>query len=632
MSKISLNKGTFVSVNSEVYEIINAIDIKSVLARNIGTGASEILQISKLSAYYGNNSENSIKVSNFVPECFSDEEMDIANYRKNIIEPLLIGERKRSDVVSISEKHELHYTTVYRWLKLYEESELLSSLIPKHSLKGTKGHVRIREETELIVTKTIDDLYLSKQKLTVSRVYTEISRKCHNAGLVAPHENTVRNRINAIKKRTSLAARESRRTADRKYRNTDGVFPEGLYPLDVIQIDHTPVDLIIVDEQYRKPIGRPFLTVAIDVYSRMIMGFYISLEEPSYFSVSQCLSHAILTKDKYLRQIGVDGDWNIWGIPRTIHMDNAQEFRGVELKRVCDQYGITIAWRPVARPQFGGHVERLVGTVMREVHVIPGTTFSNIQERGEYKSDKESVMTIHEFEKYLTEFIVNVYHKRVHHGIGMVPEKRYELGIFGDENTPGRGLPDKIDDEEKFRVSLLPSIERTIQRSGVKINRISYYSDVLRRWILELDENKNKNKKFLFKRDPRDISIIWFFDPEIKDYFPIPYRNISFPPISMWDLRAIQRYLDEKHLPSNTEDQLFAAYARMQVMIEDSSEKTKSVRRKKSSKKSMVERKAQSFPDGELFSNKISDAKESSFDELFNDVQPFEGLVVNTKK
>lgn len=70
-------------------------------------------------------------------------------------------------------------------------------------------------------------------------------------------------------------------------------FPEVNMPLDIIQIDHTKVDVMVVDKETRQSIGRPYITVAIDIFSRMIYGFYISLEAPSYFSVGQCLLNAI---------------------------------------------------------------------------------------------------------------------------------------------------------------------------------------------------------------------------------------------------------------------------------------------------------------------------------------------------
>lgn len=56
--------------------------------------------------------------------------------------------------------------------------------------------------------------------------------------------------------------------ASKQYTSVQGYFPQMEQPHNVWQIDHTPVDLIIVDEVYRKPIGRPYLTLANDVYSQ----------------------------------------------------------------------------------------------------------------------------------------------------------------------------------------------------------------------------------------------------------------------------------------------------------------------------------------------------------------------------
>jgi transposase InsO family protein len=45
----------------------------------------------------------------------------------------------------------------------------------------------------------------------------------------------------------------------------------------VVQIDHTSVDVIVVDERDRLPLGRPCLTLAIDVATRVVLGFSVSL-------------------------------------------------------------------------------------------------------------------------------------------------------------------------------------------------------------------------------------------------------------------------------------------------------------------------------------------------------------------
>lgn len=616
MNKINLSIGTKVSYKEKDYLILNYLDFESIIVEEVNTKEKIIVKIQDLE-------NDTTKNFSYVGD-ITDKEWDEAKQRLEIIKPLTFKNRKKEEVIKIAEENSLHVSTVYRWLKQYEESTLLSSLVPKKTLRGGKGKTRTNEEVELIIKKTIEEQYLNKQKLTPRQVYNEIRRKCHNANITAPHENTIRNRIKQISNERKIEARESRRTADRQYRNTDGVFPEGTYPLDVIQIDHTPMDIIIVDEEYRQSIGRPYLTIAIDVYSRMIMGYYISLEAPSYFSVSQCLTNMLLPKEKYLREYEVEGNWNIWGIPREIHLDNAQEFKGYELQRVCEEIGISIQWRPVARPQFGGHIERLIGTSMKEVHTIPGTTFSNIQQRGDYNSEKESALTLYELEQWMCEFVVNVYHKRIHNTINMSPERKYEIGIFGNDENIGKGLPEKIENEDYLKISLLPSIERTIQQHGVVIEKIQYYENSLRRWIKAKDEKGNA-RKFLFKYDPRDISQIWFFDPDIKDFFIIPYKNLTYPAISQWELKAIKRYLDEKNIHAYDETIIFKAYNRMQQIKEDAVKKTKSIRKQTSSKKAHKRKKKLDFKNTDNI-KKIDNQKETSIDDLFKNVSAFEEI------
>src|SRR5215831_13049621 len=72
--------------------------------------------------------------------------------------------------------------------------------------------------------------------------------------------------------------------------------PGADHPLAVAQIDHTPMDVIVVDEEHRQPIQRPSLTVVIDVYSRMVLGFAIYLEKPSAFTAGLAIAHAVLSK------------------------------------------------------------------------------------------------------------------------------------------------------------------------------------------------------------------------------------------------------------------------------------------------------------------------------------------------
>lgn len=619
MKKLHLTKGSTVYHLNRKAEVDRSVDFSSIIIKYLDTMEHKVVQLDELSS--GPN-KNEKEKSNHIVE-FTEKQWDVAKKRLEIIKPLLHANRTTKEVNEIASKHNIHPSTIYRWLTLYERASELSILVPKYTERGGKGTTRIREETELIINKVIQDLYLHKQKLTPKQVHFEIKRRCSNADLPAPHENTVRNRIKQLSDKQVFKMRESSRNAERLYRNTDGMFPSGKEPLEVIQIDHTPIDLIIVDEQYRKPIGRPYLTLAIDVNSRMIAGFYISLEEPSYFSASQCISQLVLTKEKILRDHNVIGEWNIWGLPKVIHMDNGSEFRSDMMEKACENFGISIEWRPVARPQFGAHIERLIGTSMQEVHTLPGTTFSNIKQRGEYNSEKESAFTLAEFEDWFCEYVINVYHKTIHSGIGMTPEKKYEIGIFGDDHTKARGLPERIEDEERLRLSFLPTEERTIQQTGVSIDKIHYYHDVLRRWIKTKDDNR-KTRKFIFKIDPRDISRIWFFDPEIKEFFEIPYRNVTYPRISRWELKRVKQYLAQKNIEGYDESVIFTAYERMHSIRDDAVAKTKSARKAKEAKRTHIRKSDKDYLGSK--SKNESPLPSATMEELHKNIQPFEEI------
>jgi putative transposase len=281
--------------------------------------------------------------------------------------------------------------------------------------------------------------------------------------------------------------------------------------LAVWQIDHTQVDLILVDDLQRRPVGRPWITVAIDVFSRMVAGFYISFDPPGAMSVGLCLAHAMLPKETWLAQHDIATPWPLWGKPAVVHADNAKEFRGRMLTRAGENLGIDLHWRPVTQPHYGGYIERLCGTLTQSIHTLPGTTFSNPRQRGAYRSEEQAALTLCEFETWLATLIVDIYHQQVHSGIGMPPVRRYEQGIFGSDEHPGIGVPERFVDESRLRLELMPYEERTVQRYGIQLDNICYYHDVLKKWIQASDlAHPKRKRKFTVRHDPRDISVIYF--------------------------------------------------------------------------------------------------------------------------
>ena len=218
-----------------------------------------------------------------------------------------------------------------------------------------------------------------------------------------------------------MRARDGAKAARDRFQPVPGEYvAEGAY--EVVQIDHTLVDVIVVDRASRQPLQRPWLTLAIDVASRMVAGFYSTLEPPSVTSVALAIQNLVLPKRApYLARLRVGGNWPAAGLPDAIHVDNGKE--SLLLARAAARrrgYGIALIHRPVATPHYGGHIERLIGTMMGAVHLLPGTTFSDIEARGDYNSVAKAAMTLDELEEWLVLEVLR-YHADRHAALGVPP-------------------------------------------------------------------------------------------------------------------------------------------------------------------------------------------------------------------
>ena len=572
---LNLMPGTFVTHFGTVYKIAEIMDFNSIFATEVETGKSKVLRIKEIEPL---ENTHQTKVTTDIAD-ISDDDWRIAQERLAIIKPLLTEEGMSKKKVQLqAQQHNVGVATIYRWISLYKHSGVVSALIPKK--RGWRqGKSRLPAYTDSIIDEVINDTYLTPQRSTVKKVIIEVKRRCMIQEISAPHDNTIRAKVAKIDERRALRGRGQKEKAKNKFKPTPGHFPHADYPLAVVQIDHTPLDICLVDDTYRLPIGRPWLTLAIDVYSRMITGYYLSFDPPSGTSVAMCIAHSILPKEAWLSLLNIEATWDVWGIMDKIHVDNGADFRSDNFLRSCEMYDINLEFRPVKEPQYGGHIERLLGTFATEIHDLPGTTFSSVKEKGDYPSDKHACLTKTDLESWLVKLFCKIYHKRPHSGIGMSPQKQWEIGVFGNSTVQGRGLPARPTDATTLLFDFLPSFKRTIQNYGVSIDGLNYYADVMRPWINASEPSDPKTKrKFIFRRDPRDISIIWFFDPEIKEYFRIPFANQALPTMSIWEHRSAKQKLKAQREDIN-EHSILRAITELREQVEKAAATTKRARR-----------------------------------------------------
>ncbi len=469
---------------------------------------------------------------------------------------------EQSDVELATVELGISRATLFRWMKQFREDGRTSALLPVP--RGPKrGMQQLDPDVEVIVSRLFEGLYATRRKPTRTRFWHEVAADCRTKGLAPPSIRRLGRWLEQKDQAKLMAKREGNDKAERRYLATPGTLIAE-HPLEIVQIDHTKADVTVVDPVTRRPLGRPTLTLAIDVNTRMVLGFHLSLEPPSLLAVALCLTHAVMDKSFWLAARGIGTDWPARGIPKAIYVDNGAEFHARAFERACSDYQIELSHRPPGTPRYGGHIERLIGTMMGAIHLLPGSHFSNIFERGDLDAEAEAVMTLHELEIWLALEITGSYHARVHSVLDTTP-----LAVW----TEGTGqVSSRMPaDLQQFLVDFLPSEQRVLQRDGLHLFHIRYWSDELR-WLMG-----EGSRKFTLKYDPRDLSRIFVLTEEgIIEARP---ADLTRPAIALWEHKAARRALREAGRRAVDEELIFSTILTQRELVDGAERQTKATRR-----------------------------------------------------
>lgn len=603
---LDISQGAFVSHRDQPCRIRRILSSESVLVQYLDSGETErafpwdLRPISPEMAVAAPSAQSAAPNSE-TPERpakaradieeITDEEWLEAQRLYGIIEPLLSKPcRSRADVEAVAKTNDVATSTVYGWLRSYQDSGHISGLV-KQARGRKRGTRLLSPEQEAIIDEVIDSKFLNSQSDTPASVIEEIELTCRSLGIRPPHKNTIRNRIADLPLKRQLRARGNKDLANQNFEPRPGEFPDASYPLECIQIDHVQLNIKCVDAETRQPIEtRPWLTLAIDVFTRMIAGYFLSFARPSAFAAGVCLYMAMMPKRDLLARLDLPGRWPVYGKFGKVHSDNAKEFKGEVLRRACDDHHIDLQLRPVKTPHYGAHIERMVGNVNLELHKKLGTTHRSPKISPDYDSSANAVYTLPEIEVEFVDWAVNKYHVSFHSGINTTPLRRWEQGLMGDAKRAGIGLPPMPADPEKLRLDFLPLELRAIHPYGVQIANRYYYHETLNRWIGARDpDDPQRKRKFIFRYDPRSIRRVWFKDPELGEYFEIPLADTRWPDMSWSEFDEYRKAMIRQGMEHVDEEAILGYALRSKAREAQAIEATHSVRRAKKKRPAAAE-------------------------------------------
>jgi len=424
------------------------------------------------------------------------------------------------------------WQTVRLWRRRYENGGLLG-LVPDYESRGSNVKLRCPAENAFIggcIKKYFLQTKASVKSLWKAMEAAYLKAKHddpdHTTTWSCPSENTVRRIVNKISPYEVARRRHGKKYADRLFMNVQqGTIAR--YRMEIVEIDHTMLDTWVIDLPSGIVLGRPYLTVAIDRYSRMIVGIYVGLEPPGAFATMQCLRHMIVPKIYMKREYpDINIEWPDAGVPITLMSDNDTSFKAESVRTFCASLQITMRKGPAWRPDYRGIIERVNRTFKESsfLDLIPGKALRNPRDFKEYDPRKDAVITLPLLRELIHEWILCDYMYAEHSGIMDIPLRIWQRD---DKEHPIR-LPVSI-----ATLDLLAGIHETRQlgRKGIEFLGLRYNIEGLNDMLRRGDGNKSLNTVSIpasFRVNPADLSKIGVYDPVSSELISVPCLNLEY--------------------------------------------------------------------------------------------------------
>ncbi|MBD1916279.1 MULTISPECIES: Mu transposase C-terminal domain-containing protein [Cyanophyceae] len=396
------------------------------------------------------------------------------------------GDRLRTEAaeLGVSER------TLHRYKRQWYEKGLIGLA---DDTRADKGKSRIHPELQNCATKLFKNRNRNGKRLNRKDVYKHVRQKAIDLGLKPPAQSTIYDLLKPLyeaeeNKKSIRTPGWQGETLILSIKDGGELKPEASN--QVWQIDHTPADILLVDQEGNL-LGCPWLTTVVDSYSRCIVGFHLGFDAPSSKVVTLALRQAILPK-RYSASYDLKAEWGTYGLPKHIYTDNGKDFRSDHAQQVAGQLGFT--WHYRSRPSEGGIVERFFRTLNDQVwSKLEGYKGSNVQERPK-GAEQYAVFTLEEVQKGLVRYIIHQYNQSIDDRTRQNRYQRWEAGLLHSPTLPS---------ERELDVCLLKQATRKVQRGGhISFEDIVYKGEYLAGYA---------GQKMALRYDPDNLGVIYIY-------------------------------------------------------------------------------------------------------------------------
>ncbi|MGF1459284.1 MAG: Mu transposase C-terminal domain-containing protein [Leptolyngbyaceae cyanobacterium] len=417
-----------------------------------------------------------------------------------------------------AQKLNVSVRTMQRYISTWRERGLVGL---QDDVRSDKGKSRMAPELTELAVKLFKNRKRNGLVLNRLDIYKRVRQRAVELGLQSPSRTAVYDFLKPLyeEEESKRSVRSSGWQGEKLILNTKGGSNLDVTESNQVwQIDHTPADILVVDDDGNL-LGCPWLTAVVDSYSRCIVGFHIGFDAPSSKVVALALRHAILPK-RYPDIYGLKEEWGTFGVPRHIYTDNGRDFRSDHAKQVAGQ--LRFSWHYRSRPPEGGIVERFFKTLNQQVwSKLEGYKGSNVQERPE-GAEKSAIYTLEQVRRGLVRYIVHQYNQDLDHRTNQNRYQRWEAGLL---HTP------VLPSERELDICLMKQATRRVQRHGhISFEGITYKGENLA---------GNAGKQVALRYDPDNLGILYIYSYHQNQEI---FLSRGFPLIAGLENRSLKEW------------------------------------------------------------------------------------------
>jgi putative transposase len=424
----------------------------------------------------------------------SESDLRIANRRLEFLRSYLHEESHPASA-------DVPRRTFYRWCGLYRQADLncgcgYLGLLPLHSRKGNRTP-KLSEASRHEMTESFEHDYETNKQKTLYASWIKLKLSCERKGVGAPSYKTfviAARRRDPYRQRLKRQGSRSAYVLEPFYLELELKTPRhGDRPFEIGHIDHTELDVELVCTQTGRVLGRPWMTLLIDAYSRRVLAVYLTFDPPSYRSCMMVLRECVRRHRR---------------LPQIVVVDGGKEFASAYFEALLASYQCTKKVRPGAKPRFGSLCERVFGVTNTQfVYSLRGNTQITRNVRQVTKSVNPKALatwSLAELHERLCEYLYEIYDTARHLALGQTPRATFLTRLAETGERQQRMIPY----DEDFLIFTMPTTAkgtaRVLMAKGVKIHHVYYWCEAFR-------DPDVQEQQVAVRFDPFDVGVAYAF-------------------------------------------------------------------------------------------------------------------------